>query len=368
MRQSRKADNSSTSGMKGEGYYDLHSEYQRRIIEGGDALIRAAAEEIDLDACGGTFTMADYGAGTGATSVHAVRTALGAVRDRDPDLPFLAIHNDVPSNDFTQVFANIAGREGYLGVPGGPVYATAAAGSFFTQVVPDASVNLGTCSNASHWFQEQRPQAIDAGMYFCEATGEARDALAAGAAADWLAFLSARSAELAPGGLFLVQGIGTVSAPDGSERASASRLLAAMWRAADELAGEGLLDRGVLETYVFPVYCRSPKEVAAPAAEGGALADRLDLVSVVVDEVPDPYWEAYERDGDPAAYAEVYTQFVRAFAESTLSSNLFEPGAVSIAAGELSDRYFAALEASIAADPAAGRYEAWVVRALFKRH
>jgi hypothetical protein len=87
----------------------------------------------------------------------------------------------------------------------------------------------------------------------------------------------------------------------------------------------------------------------------------------VVDEVPDPYWEAYERDGDPEAYAEVYTQFVRAFAESTLSSNLFEPGAVSIAADELSERYFAALEAAIAADPAAGRYEAWVVRALFKR-
>jgi hypothetical protein len=342
--------------MKGEGYYDLHSEYQRRIIAGGEGLIRMAADAIDLSRCGSAFTMADYGASTGGSSVQAVKTALRAIRRRDGDLPFHAIHNDVPSNDFTQLFANVAGKDGYLGEPGGPVYASAAAGSFFDQVLPSGTVDLGTCSNAAHWFREQRRQPIESGMFFSDASGESRQALADGAAGDWLRFLSARSEELAPGGTFLVQGIGT----DESGNVSASRLLGAMWRAADALAGEGLLDRAALGDYVFPVYCRSIAEVAAPVAEGGPLAESLELVSATLDVVPDPYWEAFERDGDPAAYAQVYTQFVRAFSESTLAANL-------LASGEVCDRYFAALEAAIAGNPEAARYEAWVVRALFKR-
>ena len=353
--------------MKADGYYDLHSEYQRRIIEGGDELIRAAVSGLDLGACGDSLTVADYGAGTGAGSVHAIGTAFAAVRERDAELPLLAIHNDVLSNDFTQVFRNVAAADGYLKVPGGPVYAVAAGGSFFGQVVPAGMVELGMCSNAAHWFREQQRQPIDGGMYFSDASGEARTALAGAAAEDWVSFLRSRAAELAPGGRFLVQGIGTVRGEGGEERASASRLLGAMWRVADQLAVEGMLDRELLGEYVFPVYCRSAEEISHPAAKGGALADRLEIVSVEVDEVPDPYWEAYERDHDPDAYAEVYTQFVRAFAESTLNAHLFEPGAVSTRPEELCDEYFRRLETATAADPKAGRYEAWIVRAVFAR-
>ncbi len=351
--------------MKGEGYYDLHSEYQRRIIEGGDELIREAVAGLDLAAAGGHFAFADYGAGTGATSVHAARTALEAVRERDAALPMLAIHNDVLSNDFTQVFHNIAAEDGYLGLGGGPVYASAAGGSFFGEVVPAGTVNLGTCSNAAHWFREQPSQTIEGGIYHSDATGDARAALEKLAAEDWLAFMRARAAELAPGGRFIVQGIGTTAADDGSELVSASRLLGAMWRVADGLAREGLLDAGLLGDYVFPVYCRSAEEVSAPAS--GELEGELDVVSVREDLVPDPYWEAYERDGDPEAYAEVYTQFVRAFAESTLKEHLLEPGAISIDPEALCDEYFRRLEAATAADPEAGRYEAWIVRAVFAR-
>jgi hypothetical protein len=52
-----------------------------------------------------------------------------------------------------------------------------------------------------------------------------------------------------------------------------------------------------------------------------------DLHSEVV-EVPNPYKEALERDGDAERYAESYEEFVRAFAESTMTTHLFEPGAI----------------------------------------
>jgi cyclopropane-fatty-acyl-phospholipid synthase len=351
--------------MKGEGYYDAHSEYQRRVIEGGDELIRAAVTGLRLGAEGGALTIADYGAGTGATSVHAVRTAIEALRERAPERPVLAVHNDVAGNDFTQLFANVASDQGYLGLGGGPVYAAAAVGSFFGQVVPAGLVALGMCSNASHWFREQPSGvSVPGGMYFCEAQGEARAALSEQAAGDWLAFLGARAAELAPGGCMVVQGI---ASSDDGERASASRLLRAMWGAADALAGQGKLDRELLGGYVFPVYCRTPTEAKAPIVPGGPLAGEFELTSERMDEVASPYWEAYERDGDAEAYARTYVEFVRAFAESTLMAHLFEPGARGIEPARLCDEYFERLRADTAADPEAGRYEAWILRIALRR-
>jgi hypothetical protein len=356
----------STEGMKTGGYYDLHSEYQRRVIEGGDALIRSTVAALDPAAIHGALTIADYGAGTGATSVHAVRTAIVAARERDREVPILAVHNDVLTNDFSQLFHNVAGEGGYLDVPGGPVFPAAAAGSFFQQVVPSGTVHFGMCSNAAHWLREQPRVWTPDGMYFTDARGAARDELEEQAARDWLAFLESRAAELAPGGRLLVQGIGSTRSPDGGELVSASRMRV-MWQVAVGLCGRGVLDRTTLDEYVFPVYCRSVEEALAPVHAGGVLADAFDVVSQGVDEVANPYWEAFERDGDAAAYAKTYTEFVRAFAESTMTAHLFEPGAVGIDPGALAAEFFDGLEAATAAAPEEGRNEAWIVRIVLAR-
>jgi len=321
-------------------------------------VIRSIVADIDLGAVGGAFGVADYGAGTGATSVHSMRTAVAAVRERDAGVPVLAVHNDVITSDFTTLFANVAGAESHLELGGGPVYSTAAAGSFYAQVVPAGTVHLGLCSNASHWYREQPAVSVPGGMYFSAAERGEREKLADQAGADWSEFLAARAAELAPGGRLFVEGIGRIEDPDGAERVSASRLLRVMWDVAVGLSDEGRLDRGVLDRYVFPVYCRSVAEATAPVRDGGALAGALAVASADVDEVPNPYWEQLERDGDRDAYAAAYTAFVRAFSESALAAHLFEPGARGIEPAALCDEYFARFRAATAADPAAGRYEA----------
>jgi cyclopropane-fatty-acyl-phospholipid synthase len=295
-----------------------------------------------------------------------MRTAVEAVRRRDRELPVLAVHNDVLTSDFSQLFRNIASPDGFLALDGGPVYVVAAAGSFFAQVVPTATVRLGMCSNAAHWLREQPRLDTPDGMYLADITGKAREALGAQAAGDWTEFLGARAAELAPGGRLLVQGIGATSI-DGREEVSASRLLRVMWEVATGLADDGQLDPEVLNGYVFPAYCRSVAEVTEPCRKGGPLADRLEVVSADVDEVPNPYWERFERDGDAPAYAKAYVEFVRAFAESTMLEHLFEPGARGTAPDALCDEYFGRLEAATVADPAGGRYEAWVVRFVVVR-
>lgn len=140
--------------MKDGGYYDAHSSYQRRVILAGEHAIRAAVAGVATHGAQDVFTVVDDGAGTGATSVLAMHLAVRAVRDRLGQVPVLAVHNDLPISDLGAVLGLAAAPGGYLDEPG-PLYSTAAAGSFFGQVVPDGSVQLGLCSNASHWLRGQ---------------------------------------------------------------------------------------------------------------------------------------------------------------------------------------------------------------------
>jgi hypothetical protein len=349
-------------GMKGEGFYDAHSEYQQRVIAAGTASIREAVASLMLGAVNGPVTVADYGAGTGSTSVSAVHTAIRALRARDGTVAVVAVHNDLPTSDLGSVLELAAASGGYLDEPG-PIYSTAAAGSFFGQVVPDACVQLGLCSNASHWLRRQPDVGPVDGMYFSAAQGPARQALALQAAEDWQAFLAARAAELAPGGRFVVQGIAT----EDSGQVSAAGLLEQMWTVALALADDELLDPDLLAGYVFPVYCRSEAETVAPLEPDGDLVGQLTVVSTRVEEIPNPYWEQLEREGDRHAYAKSYADFVRAFSEGTLMRELFVPAGRNLEPGALCDEFFDRFERATATEPSTGRYRAFVLSTILAR-
>jgi hypothetical protein len=132
-------------------------------------------------------------------------------------------------------------------------------------------------------------------------------------------------------------------------------------------AKDGLLRRDTLDGYVLSVYCRTVEESTAPVEDGGPLAGILALVSSGVVEVTNPYWQTFERERDPRAYAEAYVDFVRAWSESTMLEHLFEPGAIGADPQALSKIFFDRLRDATAADPDAGRYRAWIVRVLFRR-
>ena len=95
-----------TSGMEAD--YDAHSEYQRRVVEGGDKLIRELVAALDLPAAGASGA-GTYSAPTrGANPTPARPPGRGGGRGRAADLPVLAVHNDVLTSDFTQLFRTAA--------------------------------------------------------------------------------------------------------------------------------------------------------------------------------------------------------------------------------------------------------------------
>ncbi len=350
-----------TEGMGRAGYYDTHSEYQRAVADTAAALIQRCVAASPLPDANETYIVADYGCSTGANSIKMVSDAVTAVRARQPGIAVAALHNDVPTNDFNQLFANLAAApDSYLGLEP-PVLPLASAGSFFATAAPAGSVNLGMSFSAAHWLSVQPEVSVPGGFYFCEAQGDARESLARRAADDWARFVRARTAELAPGARLVVQMVGT----DDAGQVTARRLLQAMAEVAEAMASEGMIDPGAVEHYILPVYARTAAEAEQPLVDDPLVTAALAVDEIRVDPVANPYLDAWQRDGDSDAYARSYAAFVRAFTESSLRLHLF--AAAGPSADRLVDEYFTRLESRFAADPMADRFEDWTLTVILAR-
>jgi len=350
-----------TEGMGRAGYYDAHSEYQRSVADTGAALIDRCVAATPLPEAGESYVVADYGCSTGANSIKMVSRAIVAVRERRPGIPAAALHNDVPTNDFNQLFVNLVATPGSYLELDPPVLPLASAASFFQTAAPAGSIRLGTSFSAAHWLSSQPEVVVPQGFYFSEAVGGARDALGRQAAQDWTTFLRARHAELAPGGRLLVQMVGTTDAGE----VTARRLLHAMAEVGEAMASEGIVDRAALDRYILPVYARTVVEAEHPLHDDAALAAGFTIDEIRVDAVPNPYLEAWQNDGDNAAYAKNYAAFVRGFTESNLRLHLFAATGPDV--DTLMDDYFARLEARFAADPVSDRFEDWTLTIVVAR-
>jgi hypothetical protein len=351
--------------MKGGGYYDDHSQYQRQVAATGASIIEECVAAIPLPDPGEAVVVVDYGASTGANSIASVRAAIAAVRARRSDQPVAAVHNDLPTNDWNRLFANLASRpDSYLKLPGPPVLPLASAISFFEPAVPTRSAHLGVSFSAAHWLRNEPSVTVPEGFYFCETTGKARAELAAQADTDWTTFLTARAADLASGGRLLVQMVGS-----DPPNVTARKLLRAMTEVARELVSDGKLSAGAVDRYLLPVYARTTDEARAPLERSDSvLSGAFRIETIRTDRVPNPYLDRWRADGDAAEYGRAYAGFARGFTESSLRQDLFEPG---VTAGndpeKVLDDYFARLAARFAADPEADAFEDWTLTVVLAR-
>jgi len=357
-----------TDGMKGGGYYDSHSEYQRRVAaSGSQALVALITKMGPVGA--DPFTIVDYGCSEGANSVAAIGEALRALRQLSGETMVVAIHNDLPTNDFNALFRNLLNRaDSYLRIPGGRVLPMASATSFYEPVVAPGIAQLGVSFSAAHWLREE-PQATAANSFLiADATGEARDALARQADADWTRFLAMRASDLGPGGVLFLQMIGSLPADGEGQKVTARELIHAMYDIAEGMVDEGRLRQDALDHYVFPTYMRTADEARTPLDRRGSAvfgAFRIDVAQV--DPVPNPYFETYLKTGDARAYAEHYVAFVRAFSESTIRKGLLGPGVIAGSLDAAVDDFYAELQRRTALDPEWSKFEDWTLTVALTR-
>lgn len=358
-------DEKSTEGMTD---YNRNSAAQQQIVDRQALQIKDLVGRIGHAKPG--FRVVDYGCGPGISTINVMRPVIEAYRSAFPEESIAACHMDQPGNDWNTLFELVSSPSGYLnGVDN--VRVEAAIGSFYDQVVASGSVSLGTCFTASHWFSRALHLNAPDTLWFADLTGEARAEMADFARRDWTNFLRHRARELQPGGYMLISTLGSV--PDDSELNGAACAGRGIYRAlqvvARDMADDGLINSDILDKFVFSLWFLTAAEAREPIEQDDVLSKAFEIDTVAVEPAPLHPADLFEDSiGDPAEYARLYTGYTRAFADSTLRKQLFEPSTKSAEeADDLADEFYRRLDSLYREHTSKYAFEIWHLTVILRR-
>lgn len=304
-----------------------------------------AAAEVPIPKPPQPIVIADYGASNGLNSLLPIGAAIAVLRKRTrPEHAVLVAHTDRPDNDFSEMFANLENDpDTYLGKDRA-TFASAVGRSFYSQILPSNSVNLGWSSWAIHWLSRV-PCGIEDHIQVNHCSDEkVRSAFARQAAHDWHEFVAFRGRELSPGGRLVVMTMAIAEDGEFGYRP----LLAAIVDTLAELVGAGLITDDEVAAMCIPTVGRRASDFAAPFAPSGRF-EQLAIEHVEVFDGDDRFWTRYRKDGDAQAFGAKWAEFARVavFPALLVALNEDEPSRVT----ELFDRLEAGVAERLAGAP-----------------
>lgn len=312
-----------TLNMKGDGYYDDHSQVQNLVLVRLLPLLDECLAAVPAPAVGQSFGIVDYGCSEGKNSIFVVRAVIDRIRASRPKQAFSVVHEDLPTNNFNRLFQQLYESAPYDATPESPVHVFASGASFYSAVVPPQTVHFGISSSALHWTSVHPVLANH--IYHCVATTEEQTIYAAAAAEDWQKFLVQRAHELVDGGRLIVTMAARFDAADSAsdDTYSAQLVLELLNEILEQLVVEGKIERSSLDAFSIPIYSRSKNEIVEPVING-VVKDVLSFESLEVEIIPCPFHVAYKQDGDARKYADGLTGIVCAIIEPVLLHGLFQ--------------------------------------------
>lgn len=328
------------------GSYTASSRLQAAGLQAAIKLFEEAAAAVPVPRLPQPFVIADYGASTGHNSLLPICAAIAVLRKRTrTDQPTLVVHTDVPENDFTALFRTLADDPDTYLSKDSAAFASAIGRSFYSQIMPSSSVNLGWSSWAIHWLSRV-PAPIPDQLHVAYSRDESvRDAYARQGAQDWQEFIAFRGRELRRGGRLVVM---TTAAHEDGE-VGYRPLLSAMVDTIDELAADGLLTADQVHAMSIPIVGRSEQDFLAPFAPKGRF-EQLEIEHVEIYDAEDRFWQQYQVDGNADTFGAQWASFCRAAVFPTLAGAL-EGGATGPRSAQFFDRLEAGLASRLAASP-----------------
>ncbi|MCH9666482.1 MAG: class I SAM-dependent methyltransferase [Actinomycetia bacterium] len=330
----------------GSGSYSAAARLQAAGLQSAITLFEQAAAAVPLPDPPQPIAIADYGASSGHNALIPVGAAIAVLRKRTrPEHSVLVVHTDMPDNDFSALFRTLEDDpDAYLGKDRA-TFASAVGRSFFSQILPSNSVNLGWSSWAIQWLSRV-PRVIEDHLHVAYCADESvRDAYAKQGAHDWHEFVAFRGRELCPGGRLVVT---TMAIGDDGEYGYRP-LLAAMRDELDELQTNGLLTADEVSRMCIPTVGRRESDFMAPFAPSGRF-ERLEIEHLEVFDAEDRFWARYRVDSDAEAFGARWARFARASVFPALSTAL-AGGAADSRAAEMFDRLEAGVAERLGAAP-----------------
>jgi hypothetical protein len=300
------------------GSYTAGSRLQAAGLQPTIKLFERAAALVPLPRSPQPIVIADYGASTGHNSLLPICAAVAVLRKRTrAEHSILVAHTDAPDNDFTALFRTLADDPDAYVRKDRATFPSAIGRSFYSQIMPSNSVNLGWTSWAVQWLSRV-PEPIPDHVLVSHSRDESvRAAYERQAAQDWQEFIAFRGRELCPGGRLVVL---TTALHDGGE-SGFGPLLAAMMDALDELSADGLLTDDELHRMSIPMVGRRTADFLAPFAPKGRF-ERLSIEQLEVFDAEDRFWARYQVDKDAKAFGAQWATFARASVFPALATEI----------------------------------------------
>ncbi|NKC12821.1 MAG: SAM-dependent methyltransferase [Gammaproteobacteria bacterium] len=326
----------------------------KNVIDGATPLVLDAIDAMDLNASG-AFCFADLGCADGGSSMALVRKSIEAVRAGNKSRQFQVIYTDQPGNDYNALFAIIHGLEKgpeptFLDAHEG-VFVSACGSSFYRQLLPDNSLDLGFSSTAMHWLSA-KPCDISGHVQAVGASGCELAAFQRQARSDWETLLHHRAKELKPGGRLVL--VNFCRDQQGrylghTEGADMFDTFNAVWQA---MLAAGQITEDEYQRMTLPQYYNDVAEFSVPLMDGSSPVYRagLRLESITTKVVECPYKLDFRQHGDAARFAENYIPTLRSWTQSTFMGGL-NPQRDAGERATLIDRYYAAYAQRVLEEP-----------------
>ena len=328
------------------GSYTATSRLQAAGLSGAIELFEQAAQAVPLPKPPQPIVVADYGASTGHNSLLPVGAAIAVLRKRTrPEHSVLVAHTDVADNDFTVLFQTLEDDpDSYLRKDAAS-FASAVGRSFYTQILPSNSVNLGWTSWAIQWLSRIPAPVPDHLQVAYSGDEKVKAAYAKQAAFDWHEFVAFRGRELCPGGRLVVM---TMAIGDDGEFGYRP-LFDGMLAELADLVAQGLVTEDEAHRMCIPTVSRCAADFLSPFAPSGLL-ERLSVDHLEVFDAEDRFWTQYQVDHDAKAFGAQWAAFARASVFPALRAAL-DGGRADPRSAEFMNRLEAGLAGRMAAEP-----------------
>ena len=326
--------------------YTAASRLQAAGLSGAIKLFEEAANAVPLPKPPQPIVIADYGASTGHNSLLPICAAIAVVRKRTrPEHSVLVAHTDVADNDFTVMFQTLEDDPDSYLTKDAATFASAIGRSFYTQILPSNSVNLGWSSWAIQWLGRVPTPVVDHLQVDYSGDETVKLAYAKQAAFDWHEFVAFRGRELCPGGRVVV--LTTAIGDDGEF--GHRPLFQSMVAELAELAAQGLVTDDETQRMCIPMVSRRASDFLSPFAPKGRF-ERVEVEHLEVFDAEDRFWTQYRVDHDAQAFGAQWAAFARASVFPTMAAAL-DGGRTDPRRAEFMDRFESGVAARMAAEP-----------------
>jgi salicylate 1-O-methyltransferase len=326
--------------------YTVGSRLRAAGLLGAINLFEEAAKAVPLPKPPQPIVIADYGASTGHNSLLPIGAAIAVLRKRTrPEHSVLVAHTDVAENDFTVLFQTLEDDPDSYLKKDAASFASAIGRSFYTQILPSNSVNLGWTSWAIQWLG-RIPTPVPDHLHVAYSGDEnVKAAYAKQAAHDWHEFVAFRGRELCPGGRLVVL---TMAIGDDGEFGYRPLFKGMLAELAD-LVGQGLVTEDEVHRMCIPTVSRRAADFVSPFAPKGRF-ERLEIEHLEVFEAEDRFWTQYQVAHDAKAFGAQWAAFARASVFPTMTAGL-DGGRTDPRFAGFMNRLEAGVAARMAAEP-----------------